>query len=515
MEWCVIKTGVEMFDMLHASGLGLLIAHAGREPVKLRDTGVHYHLSSTGVPQGSVDLLDDLCALPDHASLEEGISSQTALPIANLDGLLAALYTQGRRWCSVADVLDKQRFHPSAVAQGIAKVRQTCSGWKRATVMESGQPADWIEELLTAYDPTHPCFPMPVATRKETDITAAMTLDPAWGYAPRRQRSDGFVATKTNLTFRGTRCAALLAYIGAMRFLRAQQVNFYVPLTSSLMLHADTTLPLLPRATDLAPDQALLVQWVNYATESPVQDCRWQSMAYQRFQARGVQQSISLERGSLALDWLERLKKQVGQGMLTFWKVLLSQRHDALFCETDHLVEALGSRRAEAWVAHLFEVAQAVQSSTFHSLRAYHLNEVREVTTSMQSSSPIPLSAILARREGTLRFGHALRQLRQFNASAACEAMEALVTVQTRDQLIIALSNLMQECSVAAAKWEFIVIPADPDLTYLLEDVDRYSARTVASLLMLLSTLRYPRATDTQQSVNGNRDEPAANDQEH
>ena len=41
-------------------------------------------------------------------------------------------------------------------------------------------------------------------------------------YASRHPSSDGSMAHKNNMTITGTRFATILAYIGAMRFLRAQ-----------------------------------------------------------------------------------------------------------------------------------------------------------------------------------------------------------------------------------------------------------------------------------------------------
>jgi hypothetical protein len=45
MEWSGVKMGVEQFDMLHAYGLGILLATACSEPVELRETARCYTLS--------------------------------------------------------------------------------------------------------------------------------------------------------------------------------------------------------------------------------------------------------------------------------------------------------------------------------------------------------------------------------------------------------------------------------------------------------------------------------------
>ena len=47
MEWCVVKTGAEMFDALHAYGLGILVASVTSSPVMLQDQGFVYILHSS------------------------------------------------------------------------------------------------------------------------------------------------------------------------------------------------------------------------------------------------------------------------------------------------------------------------------------------------------------------------------------------------------------------------------------------------------------------------------------
>jgi len=67
--------------------------------------------------------------------------------------------------------------------------------------------------------------------------------------------------------------------------------------------------------------------------------------------------------------------------------------------------------------------------------------------------------------------------------------------VATCDQLMRVLAKLVQHCTLAKALNNFIVIPDDNDLCILLENVDRFGAKNIAGLLIVLSTLRYPRAT--------------------
>jgi hypothetical protein len=111
----------------------------------------------------------------------------------------------------------------------------------------------------------------------------------------------------------------------------------------------------------------------------------------------------------------------------------------------------------------------------------------------MANSIGSPLSSVLEQERGTLRFGHALRLLGQQNPAPLRDIIDALDSACTSDQLVRILAQAAQECAVASAKTEFIVIPSDNDLRQLLDDVDQYGARTIAGLLIILSALRYPR----------------------
>jgi hypothetical protein len=164
------------------------------------------------------------------------------------------------------------------------------------------------------------------------------------------------------------------------------------------------------------------------------------------------------------------------------------------------LVEALTCVQQQPWELHLLDVAQAELARQRRtgingqktSLRLYQIDEVRGVIAAMDSNQPTPLSVILEQKEGTLRFGHALRQLRCNAASASHELFDDLAGVQTRDQLIEILTQAMEVCTIMDARAYFLILPSDQDLKLLLEDVERYGALTIAKLLRLLSTLRYP-----------------------
>jgi hypothetical protein len=545
MEWRVIKIGAQMFDMLHAYGVGIVVACATKEPVVIEDEGYSYLLSSPcmTIPHTSIDLFDEVFRLPrpeEVLGLEQAQTQATRPPtplaVANLDGLLAALFTRpdGAHCCSLSALLHKYRFDSSVIERGIASVRGICTKWKTMTAQEVPSASHWLDELLKDYNALRPCQPLPVTSSHDAGITAALTLDPSLGYAARQPLSDGQVAKKVNLTIRGTRFASLLAYIGAMRFLRAQPVAgsfiaYSVPVASMLDLSVESARSLLWARDDDEPEQALVLQALDLVTRDSEAKGTWKALSYQVLQTMAKQQAISRLRGSLDLTWFGHLNNRAGEHLLQYWKWLFRTPQKERPYELHSLVEALVTSQRQAWEAHLFEVAQAElarrpreeQDGQMRRLRLYSLHEIQEVSTAMGSPLPTPLSTILERKEGTMRFGHALRQLREQAFSMAREILEDLESVRTRDQLMDALTRARETCEVMDAKSPFLIIPSDRDLQLLLEDVERYGAHTIASLLRLLSTLhRAPRReevfhredaqTQAESRVAGASDAPAS-----
>jgi hypothetical protein len=202
VEWVVIKMGAEMFDALHAYGLAIILASASGKAVELKDEGYAYRLSascSTG-PDAGIELLDEVLKLPTQEDIitEKECVPDCSLAVANLDGLLAALFTtpQGIGCLSVADLLERQRVDPSAISRGLAKVGKACAKWKGRTGQKGQTTSTWLHDLLKDYDPYRPCFPQPALLSRETDITVVMTLDPSLSYAARRPHSDGLSASQ-------------------------------------------------------------------------------------------------------------------------------------------------------------------------------------------------------------------------------------------------------------------------------------------------------------------------------
>ncbi|MBU0492756.1 MAG: hypothetical protein KKA73_22325 [Chloroflexi bacterium] len=511
MAWCVVKTGAETFDALHAYGLGLVLATASESPVELTDLGLVYRLQiPTGdLPPTSADILDQILTLPtpDDVQAAESDLAHSPVSVANLDGLLAALFTTpGLRAAGVVDLVNRQQLNPATVSNGLVKVNTALTKWKRYAERKARRAPDWLVDVLQDYDAASPKLPMP-ANATKASLNVLMPLDPALSYSTRRPRSDGLITDKTNIALPGTRYAVLLALVGAARFLRAQRVagklvNFYVPLPISVTLQPDTALPLL-YPTPHPAYQAIALRWLVNRHVRALPEPHWSGLAYQIMQTQGAQQSISRDRGCLDWAWLDAVERRVGRAVIRHWKRLLASRREFVPFEIDDLVDCLLSHRAADWQAHLRQVALYWHSHPEADVRLYSLQEVKEITAAMNQTAPpdSPLSAVLQRPQGTLHFGHALRLLGQHNPAPLRDLVAALDTVQTRDQLLRILAQAAQECAVAGAKTEFILVPSDEDLAYLLDDTDRYGAPTIARLLVLLSALRYPRISEPQPVV--------------
>jgi hypothetical protein len=526
MDWCVVKTGADMFDALHAYGLAVLLSHVTEGPVSLEDTGSTYALYSPMASLGPVkiNVLDRVLALPSVEELqviEKG--SASTIEAANLDGLLAILFTTpGPRVLSVADLIRKQAFDPLVAGAALKKVMKTIEGRKRGTRKVSAGHPDWVQHMLRVYASALPVAPIPVLDNSN-GWTMLMPIDPAFSFALRRVLSDGLLTRKCAIGIEGTLYAPLLTSIGAARFLRAQRlpsnmVGFYLPLASSVIVDPDTALPLLWEAAHkLSLERAVLSHCLEYscpaarAGEFPQANSQWEALTYQILLTQGVQQSISYTRGIVDSSWLMALQQQVGFKVLRYWRLLASTPDRKMPYAVDNLLDALLTRNLRSWQAHLRELALCVTSGSGATegvagnlVRLYTLYEVKEITKFMDTSVSLPLSHVLQQDEGTIRFGHALRLLGRANPSILRDLVDELDRVHSLDSLLRTLTLLAQECELVSVKTPFIFVPTDDDLTHLLNDVDRYGARAIAGLLVILSALRYPRADpNTEEALTG------------
>ncbi len=246
MEYIVVKVGAEMFDMLHACGLGIVLANSIGEAVNLKDEGPAYRLRSPekAVPEAdSASLLDQVLSLPTLEQLQEDaniLSGDGA--VANLDGLFATLFTVpgGKRVVSVFDLLNKQAKGWAIDPKSFNKICTAIARCRQYVKDKAIQPSQWLLEALTDYDSLNPKIPAIKRTGKH-ELSVPMPLDPSFSYSSSRSMSDGLITNKSNTAVRNTKYAPVFALVGAARFLRAQyvasnQVNFYVPVFRSLIV---------------------------------------------------------------------------------------------------------------------------------------------------------------------------------------------------------------------------------------------------------------------------------------
>lgn len=511
MDAWVPKTGVEMFDALHTSGLAVLLATASEKPVTLHDRGLAYCLSAD--LDGSdlhppLEILDQILQLPTEEEIASLAQMRHPLPLSftNLDGLLAALYTQkGIRLASLAELEQKQHWSPAAGGLGLQKVRQTITRLKTWAGRRAQDNATWLQLLLADYHVDSAPDPLFNPTQKGRDLSLWMTLDPSVAQSTRQPLSDGLIAMKSNLTMRSPQYGVFLSVIGAARFLRAQPVagqfiNYYLPLATTLTLTAETTLPPLP-VLKHPYLQALVASWLAYVRKQPPLEAPWQALAYQTLSSGGVRQPISVARGTLPFEWIITVAERTSPGLIHLWRSLLKQGADQAPYEVEHLSDALMYRDSVSWWTHLLDHARAVARFP-DALRSYTWAELQEVTPVMNAPS-VPLRTILERKQGTLRFGRALRLLGQMNHAKLQDLLDLLEQAQTQQQLLSILKKTAQACELASTKTPFIIVPDEDDIGYLLEDVDLHGVSLIASMLQILSALRYPSSDTEPGTRNG------------
>lgn len=508
MDAWVPKTGVEMFDALHASGLAVLLATASEKPVTLHDRGLAYGLSAD--LDGSdlhppLEILDQILQLPTEEEIASLAQMRHPLPLSftNLDGLLAAVYTQkGIRLASLAELEQKQHWSPAAGGLGLQKVQQTITRLKSWAGRRAQADAAWLQYLLADYHVDSAPDPLISPTHKGRDLSVWMTLDPSVAQSTRQPLSDGVIAMKSNLTMRSPQYGVFLSVIGAARFLRAQPVadqliNYYLPLATTLTLTAETTLPPLP-VLKHPHSQALLASWLAYVRKPPPLEATWQALAYQALSNGGTRQPLSLTRGALSFAWIVNVAEHTDPGMIRFWRSLLKYRPEQAPYEIHRLCGALLHRDSTSWLMHVRDHAHAIARFP-DGLRPYTCAELQEVNQIMTAPS-VPLRTILERKQGTLRFGRSLRLLGQVNHAKLVDLLDLLEQAQTQEQLLSILKKTAQACELASAKTPFIIVPDEKDFGYLLEDVDVHGVSLIASMLQILSALRYP-SSDSEPGV--------------
>jgi hypothetical protein len=525
MEWSIAKLGSAMFDALHAYGLAFVLATASGEKVTVRDEGILYGVTSPiqTAPAASVELLDQMLPLPDeHTLLAFEPGMQESCAVRTLDGLLAALLTTpgGKRAASVCHLLHAQRFDSQAVQRGLSKVTGSIQRWKRYLQRQRASGPGWVADMLRDYERFSPRPPVPAQGQPKKDLHVLLTLDPSLGYSPRRPINDGFLTCKSNVAIRGTRYAALLAFLGAARFLRAHYlyrdvINFTIPFTLALDIDADTALPIL-FPLDCSPEIALVRRWLNLASTTTQPGTVWSGLGFQMLQLQGQQQVICVGGGVLDSVWLNSVEKQVGRAVLVRWRQWLKgdvgnarKKEERTPDEKAHLAQCLMYRYLDGWYCHLQEVAQRIVDQARRTVRSpripesrqvypYSVEEVRRITSMMDDQPSHPLRTILERKAGTYRFGQALRQLGQVYPALLQDLIEALEALNTLEQFLPVVHRVLHECELAKVKLRsdvrarYIIIPSDDDFAQLLDDLQRFGVHLIVGMLLVLSSLRYP-----------------------
>ena len=488
LELAIVKTGFESFDALHAYGLCVVLAETLDVEVRLFDFGLMYRLlvPETGDLSRHDVRLTDILALP--ASDNLALAGQVEL--ANIDGLLAASFTSpGIRLVSVDDAMYKRRFDPEAPKAGLEKVNSVVVRLVTAS-LRRGQVLS-VESILGTYCSSDPVVPTIQSTGAK-DISVNMPIDAGFTFSTRRPLRDGAIGERTNMAVRGTPHAGILALVGAGRCLRAQRVggdlvNLCVPIFSELYVRPGFLVPLLARV-DFPAQQAAVVQLLSHylACGSALS-----AISCQTLQPQGAKQSLSLSRTHMPTALLRRLE-QAGLVMLLWrWRDYLSEPLKLSPLDQDLLSNAIVSQSHAAWRDHLCDVAREVNAHAENAALAYSMKEVSTMIGSDVDRQD-PLSCVLEREHGTLRFGRSLRSLGELRRADLQDSLDEIGAARTRDQLLRGLATSTQKCVLAKTASNFVIVPNDTDLDLLLQDIDRWGVRDIAGLLILLSSLRYP-----------------------
>lgn len=322
MQWSVIKTGIERFDVLHAYGLGVLLATVNRSPVMIKDQGVQFSLEGATLPStlpATEQFLEEvLLPLPDEKEVLLWCETADPCPfsIQLFDGLLAALTTiPGPQAFSVSDAIRKQQHSPGTMMHALKKVQKQIQRWKLFLQRTVRSQKGWIADVLVDYQPHQPTIPC-FAHKKEHEKTLSilMAIDAFFCYDLRNMHNDAQMTEKTNVAVRETRYATLLVFIGASRFLRAQclasdHVALFLPCASTMIMTAETALPLLP-AVPYALEHALVLHWLQQFLASASLGERKHRLLYQILQCQKAQQPLITAQGELDDQWFQTLEDQ-------------------------------------------------------------------------------------------------------------------------------------------------------------------------------------------------------------
>lgn len=510
-DYNVVTIGLDSFDSLHALGLGVALAEITSENVELQRTGLCYHFSASNFRAdiGMPKRLDQIITLPSGGDLN---GSPDAVH-ADADGLLAATFTvPGARVVSIADAWEQSARSPDVIPRAMAKIKTRIARLDRDAARSAGASKLWLIDMLKDYQDLTAKIPVP-ARKASNHVAISIPFDPAFGYATRRPRDDGLISDGHNLQLDETQYAVQLIHIGAARYLRGQRVGrkhilLSVPVFDKLTIQLDAALPGLQSST-YGWRRALLIQWLGH----------WQTygrglagISYQVLQTQAAKQSISVERGYLPYSLLAALPESVSSRLCERWHGALTGSPDGNNLDlVETLTDFLMSPNSRAFQMYLRDIGLrlGLQMTTYSD--RYDLEEVRSVMSNLNPPD-MSMSTIFSREAGTLRLGRSLRLLGAQNPSALREAIEDLENVRQPYQLLAALTRSIQQCVLAKAKSEFIIVPYEEDIDLLLEDTVQLGLQNVVALLVILSVVRYPpRPEQSSEPTDPQPDSPEVN----
>lgn len=493
-RFLIWKTEFATFDLLHAFGLAVALSESFNDAVRLCDRGAAFVLEM----EGKLDNRTPTCAIEDILVIPnaDGIKNAGELARGNLDGLLAATFTMpGPRVLSTADLIMKAAQQPEVIVPSIKKVASQISRICRFAYRQSGPANHWTSSILVEY--REDCASIPrFREANDNSLTLTMPLDPAFGYSSRRPFSDAMICQKTSLSMLSPRLGAAFAYIGAARCLRAQRVKgsavlLYVPEFTDIVVEPHTCRDRLP-ANEVPTRHAMYGHWLstwrtNHGSASGIM--------IQAMQTQGAKQSISTFRTRLSYAPLTYLAQCDCSSVVDYWRRVLSDEVEGA-AEIDLLVDLLSTFEDAAIRAYLTDMARR----SFGKSEPLYVHQIEEVQAMIECkpTNRSAMAQILRRTKGTLRFGQAIRLLAEHDRSAAREIIEDLDTVQSQDKLLRVLARSVQQCVLAKAKNNFILIPDEDDVGILLEDVAEYGVSNISGLLIILAAIWYPKIPDAQ-----------------
>jgi hypothetical protein len=494
MKYCVLKTGYQQFDVLHAMGFCLIVSAASNQPVSLQDNTAWYLVEFEKMPTESpLTALKKIIAFPAVDSFKTFDKSCPTAEWITFDGLLVALFTTpGPRLVSVADVQGKTKLSPDLLKEGLAKVRKATSRWMKFVEKQTKQKSiDEIwDDFLSDYNINNPAIPE-IGHQGKGAIKILMPIEPSLSFSSRQVFSNGKVELQESMAAITPKYASLLAFVGASQFLHAQRVagklvNLYLPLPDSVII-AHPCDALLLDESSFDSNIAEILYTLHFAKRMPNQG--WMALSCQTLKTQGGQQSISVDRHAKELYPFMKLNT----ALLGKWQYLLIKARQ-LDIEVDSLTDFLLSGELPQFRRHLLELARVVLfTKNSDSFPLYTMQDLLEVTKMFDETQNTPLSAVLLNEKGLLRFGRALRQLKSHQNNVLREVVSELEMVKEMNDYLVLLSRIVEASVIQDSKNEFTIVPDEQDFYYLLEDVRRYGIRETASMLIILASLRYPR----------------------